>query len=211
METLSELFYLVGLLRDGSVYYDRASRNYYVVWYSKSREFLEFVVADKLSRVFPHTRPRMDQYKKGHWRIRISSKQIYDMVKTSFEFPDEGLGQSYWGIPTLIREADILLKLSHIRGIADAEGDVSLVNKYVEISQKNREVLQWIKMTLRRVGIETGSVVLADRKTLTYKIVISGKMGLTTFHKLVNFEHPLKKLSLEKLVNSHPTARRQQT
>ena len=210
-ERLNELFYLIGLLRDGSVYYDRMSRNYYIVWYSKSRDFLECVVAPKLSRTFPHIRLWMDQYKKGHWRIRISNREIYHMVKTSFEFPDEHLGQRYWGIPALVREADMPLKLSHIRGIADAEGDVSLVNKYIEISQKNYEVLQWIKVTLHEVGISTGDIILADRKSLTYKIVISQRMAVVLFNKLVNFEHPLKKLQLERLVNFYPTARRQQT
>ncbi len=199
------------MLRDGSVYHDRKSRNYYVVWYSKWCDFLEYVVAPKLSRVFPCIKWRIDEYKMGHWRLRISNRSIYNMVKTSFEFPDERIGQKYWGIPTLVREADIVLKLNHIRGIADAEGDVSLVNKYIEISQKNYEVLQWIKTTLNEVEIRAGNIVLADRKSTTYKIVISGIESITLFHKLVNFEHSLKKLRLERLVNTYPTARRQQT
>jgi hypothetical protein len=213
-DPICELFYLTGLLRDGSVYYDASSRNYYVVWYSKSCEFLRAVVAPKLSRVFPNIRWRLDEYKKGHWRIRISNKSAYNMLKRCFEFPTERMGQRHWGVPTLVREAGLHQQLSHITGIADAEGDVSLVNKYIEISQKNYEVLEWIKTTVKEVGIRTGNVILADKKSSTYKIVVCERKSVLLFQKLVNFEHPVKKTKLEKLVDfvlKHPSARRQQT
>jgi hypothetical protein len=136
------------------------------------------------------------------------------MLKRCFEFPTERMGQRHWGVPTLVREAGLHQQLSHITGIADAEGDVSLVNKYIEISQKNYEVLEWIKTTVKEVGIRTGNVILADKKSSTYKIVVCERKSVLLFQKLVNFEHPVKKTKLEKLVDfvlKHPSARRQQT
>ncbi len=197
MELTEDLFYLIGALRDGSVNYDKASRNYYIVWYSKDREYMAKIAA-KVANVFKKN-TSIYEYKEGQYRVRIGSREIYNYIKSVFDFPDEGIGQVEWGTPKILREATLPLKNAYIRGIFDAEGDVSLRNRYLEVSQKNTEILKWIKDELNCSGIHTGGIVIADKRSSTYKFVISGKKDVKIFREIIGFEHGQKTELLDQL------------
>nr|KXH71024.1 MAG: hypothetical protein AM324_09295 [Candidatus Thorarchaeota archaeon SMTZ1-83] len=51
MESNDEsLGYLLGAIRDGSVFYDKASRNYFTMYYQKHREWLEESISPRMER-----------------------------------------------------------------------------------------------------------------------------------------------------------------
>lgn len=81
--------YLLGALRDGSVYHDHASRNYVTVFYQKHRTWLEKSIAKRLIKLFG-VNCQIGKYKPGHWRARVYSKKLYTLWQTEFEYPQEG-------------------------------------------------------------------------------------------------------------------------
>ena len=193
-----DLFYLAGALRDGSVHYDKASRNYTIVWYSKDKSYLAKSIAKKVARSFGK-KADVYEYKRGQYRVKIGSMEIYDTIKQTFDFPDEGIGQVAWGASNKLRTTRRELKYAYIRGMFDAEGDVSVRNRYLEVSQKNTEILKWIKDELQSSKINSGGIVLADRKSSTYKIVISAKKSVRLFKDKIGFEMERKRRMLERL------------
>ena len=192
-----DLFYLAGALRDGSVHYDKASRNYTVVWYSKDQNYLTKRIVKKLARLGKVA--TVYEYKKGQYRVKIGSRELYDAIKTTFQFPDEGIGQVEWGASQKLRNTRKELKYAYMRGMFDAEGDVSVRNRYLEVSQKNTEILEWIKEELQKSDIHSGGIVLADRASSTYKIVVSKKHSVRLFKKKVGFEMERKRRMLARL------------
>ena len=194
-----DLFYLIGALRDGSVHYDIASRNYYTVWYSSNEEYLRLSIIPRVLKVF-NKNADVYEYKKGHFRVRIAGKAIHDFIKEHFEFPMDGIGQIAWGVSDALEKTAVNFKCAYIRGMFDAEGDVSLTNRYAEVSQQNTEILEWIKKILSSLDIQTGKVVIADKKSLTYKLVVASKRGLINFKIFVGFEYPEKKKLLDSLI-----------
>ncbi len=193
-----DLFYLAGALRDGSVHYDKASRNYTIVWYSKDKNYLEKSIAKKVARSFGKV-ANVYEYKRGQYRVKIGSQELYNTMKEVFDFPDEGIGQVKWGAPKRLRNTRKELKYAYIRGMFDAEGDVSVRNRYAEVSQKNTEILRWIKNELRDNKINSGRVILADKKSSTYKIVISEKRSVRFFREKIGFEMEHKRRMLARL------------
>ena len=198
IELKEDLFYLAGALRDGSVFYDKASRNYTLVWYSKDAQYLASSIARKLVRSFGKS-ANVYEYKRGQYRVKIGSKEMYDAVRQTFGFPEEGIGQSVWGASDRLRNSRRWLKYAYIRGMFDAEGDVSVRNRYLEVSQKNREVLKWIKDEFQKSRINSGGIIIADKKSSTYKIVVSQKRSVKLFRKKIGFEMKRKKLMLDRL------------
>ena len=196
-----DLFYLIGALRDGSVHYDKASRNYYTVWYSNDMEYLRAAILPRVLKVF-NKNAKVYEYKKGHFRVRIAGKTIHNFIKECFEFPEDGVGQIVWGVPEMLENANSNYKRAYIRGMFDAEGDVSPNNRYVEVSQQNTEILKWIKTVLSSLDIPSGNVVIADKKSSTYKIVVASKRGLANFKLFIGFEYPEKKKLLVSLVEN---------
>ncbi len=194
----NDLFYLAGALRDGSLFYDKASRNYTMVWYSNNAKYLKKSIVKRLARSFSK-KSKVYEYKKGQYRVKIGDMELYSKIKQTFDFPDKGLGQVRWGTSKALRKAPTLLKHAYIVGMFDAEGDVSLRNRYVEVCQKNTEILKWIKRELKASKINSGGIVLADRKSSTYKLVISEKRSVMLFAKKIGFELEYKKRMLNAL------------
>ena len=137
----SDLAYLVGTLRDGSVFYDKAGRNYRSMWYEDNPKWLQSSVAALVVRVFDKA-PRLEEYKTGHYRSVLYSKKAYDVFTGDFGFVSP---QIKWGTPKPVREGSKEYVASYIAGFFDAEGDVSVGNYVVGISQKNYESLEFIR------------------------------------------------------------------
>ena len=86
-------------------------------------------------------------------------------MREVFEFPPEGMGQEVWGVPRIIKKLPARYLIPFIRGVFDAEGDVSpesSTSPYVGFSQKNRDLLEFVRSVLNELGIETGEVFVAD-------------------------------------------------
>jgi intein-encoded DNA endonuclease-like protein len=196
-----DLAYLLGALRDGSVYYERASRNYVTVFYQKHKTWLEQSIATRLIRLFG-VNCKVDEYKPGHWRARVYSKKLYTIWQTRFGYPIEGLTQLNWNTPKQIMNADLIVKSAYIRGFFDAEGDVSPTTSsspYIGISQKNRQVLEELKQILEELDISTGGIHTIDSTSNTLRFVVASKEAISKFITIINSEHPEKKNSLNRI------------
>ena len=202
MEPDSDLAYLIGALRDGSIYYYKKNRSYYVLYYQKYKSWLEQSIGRRIKALF-NVNYRIDEYKKGHFRLRLSNKKLYHLFRNDYEFPVEEKTQINWTIPKKIWNASNEVKISYVRGFFDTEGDVSPNSsntKYIGISQKNIKVLKEIKSILTELGIYTSKEHIIDRKSKTYRISIIGKKNIKKFYSIVGSEHPIKKKNIQLII-----------
>ncbi len=197
------LAYLLGALRDGSVFYDKASRNYFTMYYQKYREWLETSISPRMERLF-EKKGKIEEYTPGHFRLKISSKRLYEMWKHDYGFPEDGLGQGSWNTPSQIKSATSHAKALYIRGVFDTEGDVSPLSSkwcYVGISQKNRTFLHEIRRFLSDLGIHAGKIHVIDTKSGTLRIAVSDSSSLLRFITIIGSEHPDKRHNLRRIQN----------
>lgn len=193
--------YLVGALRDGSVFYDKGSRNYFTIFYQKHREWLETSIGTRLKMLF-NRHFRIEEYTPGHYRLKLSSKKIYTMWKEQFSFPEDGQGQGSWNVPEEIKRDTIHVKACYIRGVFDTEGDVSPTSSktpYVGISQKNEVFLTELKDILCEMDIHAGKIHIIDAKSDTLRFAISDRLSLQRFIMLIGSEHPVKARDLYRI------------
>ncbi|UJG39918.1 MAG: hypothetical protein K9W45_08675 [Candidatus Heimdallarchaeum aukensis] len=199
-----DLSYLVGALRDGSVYYYSRNRSYYTLFYQKYRSWLVHSIGKRITRLFG-LNYSIDEYKRGHYRLRISSKRLYSLWIDQFGFPREGETQLHWDVPRLILDSDLLTQSYFLRAFFDTEGDVSPSSSstyYLGLSQKNTTVLYQLKSLLSSFDIKTSSIHLADKKSNTYRFSIVGKEEIFKFRDKIGSEHPVKKEKIDQILLS---------
>ena len=189
------LAYLVGALRDGSVYYDK-SRNYKIIWYENNKEWLQKSIAERVFRVFGKY-PRIDEYKKGHYRAVLSSKDAFQTIKKDYGFIAP---QVKWDTPIKITKSSDAIVSKYIAGYFDAEGDVNPKKYMIGISQKNKDSLDFIRRWLNSKGIKTSKIFIADKRSITNRFYMTSRKNISNFQNLVKFEHPEKIMRLELLL-----------
>lgn len=195
------LAYLLGAMRDGSVYYDKASRNYFTMYYQKHREWLEDSISPRMEKLFDKE-GKIEEYTPGHYRLKVSSKELYEMWKQDYDFPEDGKGQGSWNIPEDIKTASTHAKASYIRGVFDTEGDVSPVSSkscYVGISQKNETFIEEVRGLLEDLDIHPGKTHIIDQKSGTLRIAVSEPKSLLRFIAIIDSEHPDKHTNLRRV------------
>ncbi len=195
------LYYLIGALRDGSVYKYEETRNYYIIWYSSNKAYLKRVICRKLHKLgISKCNPYM--YKPRQYRVRISSKKLYEIIVSEFGHP-LGKGSKKrlpWPTPEPIKNAPIDLQLEYIRGFVDAEGSIIRSNKGIQIdmSQGIREPLEFIKKTLEYLGIKSSGIYLGNDNV--WRLRMSSKEALIRFAEIIGFRHPCKLRRLKQLL-----------
>ena len=198
------LFYLIGLLRDGSVY--RYKRNYTIVWYSNNKEFLKKEVCTRLQQLGIKKSCEPYRYKEGHYRVRIYSKTLYNIIVIDFEHPinvGRKTRQFPWKTPTKVKLAPLELQTQYVKGFIDAEGSV-IVSKtgiQIDISQSTRESLEFIREILIKLGIIPSGIYKGQDGI--WRLRIASKNSLLNFVRLVSFRHPSKKEKLSYLLGSY--------
>ena len=197
MERDKALWYLIGALRDGSVYYYQRSRNYYVIWYSSNKSYLERIIIPRLKKL-GYSSAKVYQYKKGHYRVRISSKRLYQYIAEKCEHPV--YTHEPWPTPPPIRRALLDLKIEYVRGFVDAEGSVISSQKgfQIDISQKIKEPLEFLQEVLAEIGIRTTGIYKGPDNV--WRLRISSISNIARFHNLVGFRHPCKRKRLVTLL-----------
>jgi hypothetical protein len=202
IESNDESFgYLLGAMRDGSVFYDKASRNYFTMYYQKQSEWLESSISPRMEKLFGKE-GKIEEYTPGHYRLKFSSKELYEMWKQDYDFPPDGEGQGSWNVPSDIKSANTHVKASYIRGVFDTEGDVSPESSkscYVGISQKNETFIEEVRGLLEDLDIRAGKTHVIDEKSSTLRIAVSERKSLLRFITIVDSEHPDKHRNLQRV------------
>ena len=183
-----DLAYLVGALRDGSAYYDKNSRNYKIIWYENSQEWLKNSIMKRAYNVFKKN-PRLEEYKRNYFRVVISSQKVFNIIKKDFEFISP---QEKWQTPKSIKNSSQHIIATYVAGFFDAEGDINTKKYMIGFSQKNKEALEFIRDWLNRNSIKTSKIFIADKKSKTKRFYITSKENFKKFSDLVKFEHPDK-------------------
>ena len=191
-----DLAYLAGALRDGSVFYYRAGRNYTCVWYEQSEDYLRRSIVPRARRCFGRD-AKILQYKPGHHRARIYCQEAHDCFIHRFGYKSPQMG---WGTPRPVREGNEEVIAAYVAGFFDAEGDVSKTDSTIGFSQKNRESLRFIRRWLQRHGLSPSHIFVADKKSDTLRFYLTSRKQLAKFRELVPFEHPDKIVVIERLL-----------
>jgi intein-encoded DNA endonuclease-like protein len=195
------LGYLLGAMRDGSVFYDKASRNYFTMYYQKHSEWLEDSISPRMEKLFDKE-GKIEEYTPGHYRLKVSSKELYEMWKQDYDFPPDGEGQGSWNVPEDIKSANTHVKASYIRGVFDTEGDVSPESSkscYVGISQKNETFIEEVRGLLEDLDIHAGKTHVIDEKSGTLRLAVSERKSLLRFITIIDSEHPDKHENLRRV------------
>ena len=140
-------------------------------------------------------------YKRGHYRVRISSKNLYEKIVHEFGHPLGSKGRRLpWPTPKPIKEATFDLRLEYIKGFVDAEGSIIKSSKgiQIDISQAIREPLEFIERTLRSAGISASGIYLGSDGI--WRLRISSRKSLSKFAEIVGFRHPCKSRKLRLLL-----------
>ena len=191
--SFSDVAYLAGALRDGSIFYEKSSRNYKVVWYEQNEAWLRDSIARRVKVLFGKE-ARINEYKPRQFRALVSSQAVHDYFVREFRFVSP---QVFWGTPPKIRQADDETIAAYVAGFFDAEGDVGKWE--AGFSQKNLESLQFIKEWLDSRGIPSSKIFVADKKSGTHRFYVRSRF-LEPFSRCVPFEHPDKRLELEQVL-----------
>jgi len=121
VEKATDLAYLAGILRDGSL--PKPYNNLYEVQISQSNmEFLENVRKIFLN-VFAGSKPRLYKYGNQTPRIKVYSKEIHGYLVNILEYPGT---QVKWKIPSFVISGNKETKRRFLQGFFDAEGEIPL-------------------------------------------------------------------------------------
>jgi hypothetical protein len=142
----SEIAYLVGALRDGTIshYYGK----YEVSYVQKDVRWLRFLKR-LIETIFePSNRPRIIVRTGYTPKLTFSNRVVFEYFKRVFDVkPGRKVD---WNTPQRIKGAPLELQKSYVRGYFDADG-VSGIN--VGFCQANLETLLFIKGVLNKLGI----------------------------------------------------------
>ncbi len=198
----SELAYLVGALRDGSIS-KRAGVDYTLSLFQSGEG--SYVWLRKISSIIRRQfdiAPKIEADRKGH-RIVVHSKPVVLFFEHVFSMP---MDQRYWDTPNLIKSGsaiEIGLAKGYVAGFFDAEGYVTSVETYrktgktkLAFYQNNRESLEFIRAFLTGLGFRPS--FCKDRGK--FALYLYGKEALANFY--AQFPVLRKKKRLRALLGS---------
>ncbi len=186
----SDLGYLVGVLRDGTVNHEIGGE-WNVSFYSMDKKYLE-IIQHLVKKLFG-VEQRIEKFDQVSG-VRIRSKTLFLFFTLLFEAKRK---QEEWNTPRLIQKSSRDVKIAYITGFFDAEGGIphlekmknpSRKNLYVKFVQKNKESLEFIKHTLESENIKMGKVYFSDNK---YVVKVSTH-SIPLFSQLIIPHHSVK-------------------
>lgn|GEM_PF-1579352 len=198
----SELAYLAGALRDGSVS-KRNGVEYTISLFQSGRHSYSWL--RKISSIFRSKfgiAPKMEADRDGH-RVLIHSKPVALFFESVFEMPKD---QRFWATPKIIRElsaTEINIGKGYVAGFFDAEGYVTSIETFrktgktkLAFYQNNRDSLLFISEFLAKLGLKPHLYRDGEKSVL----VLYGKDQLMKFHAHIPILRKKKRLS--SLLNS---------
>lgn len=203
VEKATDLAYLAGILRDGSL--PKPYNNLYEIQISQNDvKFLKDVEKIFL-KVFAESKPRIYKYGNQTPRIKVYSKEIYSYLVKILEYPGN---QARWKIPTFITSGDKETKRRFLQGFFDAEGEIPLSRNsggnykiwarfHHSWDGANCEILEQTKTILEEdFKIMCGKVSgpKAERNYPSFDLAIYGKNA----KKLINLIEPLNQKHVQR-------------
>ncbi len=187
-----KLSYLIGwIVGDGNL--DSHKNKCQIRIYENNKNTLNKLIKPLTIEIFNSNPSLMKHKTKNCYILSIRSKPIFKFLKDVLKIK---VGE----IPEVIKNADIVNKKFFIRGLFDAEGDVSKIYSRsrwsVRISQNNFNFLKDIQYMLKEMGILTKGPYHFSG---AFSIAIYKKFDILNFKKLIGSSHPNKAKKLENL------------
>ena len=113
-----DLAYLLGVIRDGGIHYDKKNKAYKIHFSQKNRKFLETEINSRLRKLFDIT-GKISKRKDGVYQLQFASKPIYLFFSEVFDMKEI---QQYWDTPKQLVDTSKMLKKEYLLGFYDAEG-----------------------------------------------------------------------------------------
>lgn len=180
-----DLAFLVGAMGDGSLP-DRAYKSDYTIEFDqKNKKWLDSV-AKKFCKCFGKM-PRIAKTKRGYYRLRLYSKNIYKQI------------EYYVNNLQLIKSKD--LRREFIKGFFDAEASVHKNRNSITVYNKNEKLIVFSKKALLQFKVNPSKNYL-DKRSDTISYSIYDKDQLIKFRENIGFTHPAKVKKLNKLLIS---------
>lgn len=212
MQLTTNLAYLIGSLRDGSVsrFVDKLGKVHHsITFYSKSLGWLR-IISQKFEPTFG-IKTKISFYNTKTLKVpylRVYSKKIAEIMLHEFQHP---LGrQIRWHTPIKIRHADKEIQRHFIAGFWDAEGGAELRNKQISfyLSWDGDECppLEDLKQMLLQLGIRSGRVCRYENENGVYPrfVLRVSKYDNQKFVEEIPVQNPEKRNKLNLLSGAGP-------
>jgi hypothetical protein len=178
----------------------------YIAHYSNQSKFLIDQLKDDVIKVFGNVEI-YEFFDKRKNIYRITLPAVIGLILNIFLGEQNG---SLKHVPKVILNSNRKLKSIFLAALYDDEGSISLGSndgggRYVEITQKNKRIIDSVEKMLREFYITPRKFVTKNLKNgnIYYKLVITGKHDLERFHKEISFTLPVKKENLKILLKSY--------
>jgi intein-encoded DNA endonuclease-like protein len=204
-----DLAYLLGAFKDGAVYKNEKEGIYRIRLYQKCKEWLIYVqqIFEKIfnKKLYLRKDPR-----KELWYLEINNKELFNILT-------DLLSQS---VPPSIKNASLNIQKSFVQGVFDAEGGIMRIENYENIPEKlkkklsdirvrfgqaDRELLQFVKDTLEKIGIGCGRICGPFYKTEKsqgyYELNSYGIENFKKFMFSIGSRHPIKSERMSKILH----------
>lgn len=195
-ESSKELSYVAGaMLGDGCLYH---SKGYRIQLVAKDREFVTY-----FSRCLAKLFKRKEMYPLFERDCNKGWSKLYGVRATCKLF---WLWFRKWEVHKSVIESH---PSSFLRGLYDSEGSICKCGGKerleVVLDNTKRELLEFAKDILKKLGIDSHIYVINDRRKnrrTSYRLAISGKDNLLLFYEKVGFIIRRKQQRLENLVQT---------
>lgn len=191
------------IIGDGGIYNLRGT---YIAHYSNKSNFLINVFRKDVIDVFGYT-DIYTFYDKRKNAYRITLPSIVGLILSLFLKKQNNESKH---IPKIILNADKKIKSAFLKALYDDEGCVNLGKpngggRSIELSQKNKKVIDETKKILREFFITPGKTSKKiDNKTgnTSYRFAITGKHDFERFAKEISFDNPEKREKIKSMLKS---------
>ena len=172
-------------MEDGCLTKRESIGDYTIEFDQKNREWLEEV--SKCFKVVFNKTSSIKTTKRGFFRLRIHSKEIFQKIENLLERREE-----------LIENSSLECKMKFLRGVFDSESSVHRKRFVIALSNKNTNLLKFCKNLLQGFNIKTGSICKSNKDV--FEFCIFGRDNLKKFRERVGFSHPDRKRKLDELL-----------
>lgn len=188
MKLTQDLAYLLGALRDSTIDV-RVTKNYEIKIAQTDARWLKL-----LQKIFKENFGKEGSIK-PHVNdtsiLRINDKKLVNKV---LEISEMKIPQENWATPKTIKNSTLRMQLDYVRGFFDAEGGMPIKpleaeQKYLSLSQKNRESLEFIRNILADLGLRPTKITICGK---VWEFRLTRKKSIINFIEKIGSWHPEK-------------------
>ncbi len=200
-----EKAYILGILcGDGCISYNKDKRRYQIILSVTNKEFFNKFreCLYKVYKIKPTNEYRISKIKEWNdqYCARLCSKSVCEDLLNYSNFYTKS-----WIVPNAIKESDLYIKSSFIKGFSDSEGNVDKDAKRISLTSININGLKEIGKLLKEFNIKYTILrrINKGNRFPAYNLRIQDKKSMRIFYKDINFIIKYKKENLKEIINSY--------